>query len=201
MKLRMFAIALALALFVPALPAQEAAPQGPMPPVKKPLTIQQRKQLQQQRIGQGVENGSLTAGEASRLERQEAGINRQERRMKADGNFTPAERARIQREQNGLSREIYRDKHNARVQPPVTGKITARDRAQQERIGQGIKSGSLTAGEAARLEKQESNLNRREARMAASGGKLTQGEKNAINRQQNNMSRKIYRQKHDAQHR
>jgi hypothetical protein len=200
MKFKMFAIALALALFVPALPAQQATT-TPQDPANKRLTIQQRKQLQQQRIGQGVQSGSLTAGEASRLERREAAINRQERRMKADGNFTPAERARIQREQNVMSNRIYRQKHDAQVQPPVTGKITARDRAQQQRIGQGIRSGSLTAGEAARLERQESNLNRREAKMAASGGKLTQGEKNAINRQQNNMSRKIYREKHDRQHR
>jgi hypothetical protein len=199
MKTRLFMIALAFGLFVPALPAQSTAPVPA--PAGKPLTIQQRKQLQQKRIGEGVEKGSLTAGEASKLEHREAAINRQERRMKADGNFTPAERARIQREQNGLSRQIARDKHNARVQPPVNNQITARDRAQQKRIGQGIESGSLTPREASRLERQESNLNHREAKMAASGGKLTQGERNAINRQQNNMSRKIYRQKHDAQKR
>ncbi len=200
MKSRMFAVALGLALSAAALPAQTAQP-NTEPPVRKRLTIEQRKQLQQQRIGQGVENGSLTAGETTNLERKEAAINRQEQHMKADGNFTPAERARIQREQNGLSRQIYRDKHNARTQPPVTGKITERDRLQQERIGQGIKSGSLTPAESARLERQEANLNHREARMAASGGKLTQGERNAINRQQNQMSRRIYREKHDREHR
>ncbi len=199
MKHKMFVVALSLSLFAPALIAQQTS--TTTPPAGQPLTIQQRKELQQKRIGEGVENGSLTAGETATIEHQESRLNRQERRMKADGNFTPAERARIQREQNGLSREIYRDKHNARVQPPVTGKITARDREQQKRIGEGIENGSLTAREAAKLERQESNLNRREARMAASGGKLTQGEKNAINRQQNNMSRMIYREKHDRQHR
>jgi hypothetical protein len=201
MKSTFLTIAALLALFVPALPAQTSQPATDTPPGRRHLTIQQRKALQQKRIGEGVENGSLTAGEAARIEGQESRLNRQEQRMKADGNFTNAERRQIQKEQNGLSREIYHEKHDAQQQPPVAGRITARDRAQQQRIGEGIENGSLTAGEAARLEKQESNLNRREAKMAASGGKLTAGERNAINRQQNAMSRRIYRQKHDAQRR
>ncbi len=189
MKIRMAGMAIAIVLLGSTLPAQTAP------------GIQQRKENQQQRIGEGVENGSLTAGEAARLERQETNLNRQQRRMSADGNLTAQERQRLRHEQNSLSREIYRDKHNARVQPPVTGTITARDRRQQQRIGEGIENGSLTAREASRLERQEANLNRREAKMTASGGGLTRGERNAINHQQNTMSRRIYRQKHDAQHR
>jgi hypothetical protein len=192
MKLKLFVTAFALVLFVPALPAQNAQPTA---------TIQQRKDNQQERIGQGMESGQLTAGEAARIEKQESRLNRQERRMKADGNFTRSERQRIQKKQNALSREIYREKHDAARQAPANGRINSRKDNQQERIGQGLQSGQLTAGEAAKLEHREANLNRRQARMAASGGKLTQGERNALNKQQNAISEDIYRTKHNNKQR
>lgn len=162
--------------------------------------INERRENQQQRIGNGVENGSLTAGEASRLERKEAGVNKEIRNMKSDGNFTPAERARVTRQQNQLSRQIYREKHDAQVQPRANNEVNARQRMQQERIGQGIKSGQLNAREAARLEHKEAGISREASGMRqANGGALTPGEKRLVNRQQNSISRKIYRQKHDAQ--
>ncbi|HEY7616053.1 MAG TPA: hypothetical protein VH744_04560, partial [Terriglobales bacterium] len=72
---------------------------------------------------------------------------------------------------------------------------------QQQRIGQGIKSGELTAGEAARLEAKEARLNRETRRMRAqNGGPLTPEQKARVNRQQNRVSKQIYRQKHDRQH-
>jgi hypothetical protein len=163
-------------------------------------TIRQRQQLQQQRIGQGVESGQLTAGEAARLERKEAQLNRQVRRMRQDG-LTDAERARIDQRQDHLSRQIAGEKHDPQRQPAPRGPIEVRDRNQQMRIGQGIRSGQLTAGEAARLESKEARLQRHEAFMRHSGSGLTPGERNAINHQQNNLSRQIYRQKHDGQRR
>ena len=76
--------------------------------------IQQRKQNQQQRIGNGVKNGSLTAGETEHLERKETGLNHEIRRDRSqdDGHLTNGEKAQINRQQNRLSRDIYRDKHN-----------------------------------------------------------------------------------------
>jgi hypothetical protein len=168
---------------------------------KPKQTIEQRKENQQQRIGEGVENGSLTAGEASRLERKEAAINKEEKNMKSDGNFTPAERARIRHQQNVMSRRIYKQKHDAQARPEPKTEIGARKEAQQQRIGEGIENGSLTAGEAARLEHKEVKLNQETRQMRAeNGGSLTPAEKAKVNRQQNHLSRKIYRQKHDAQH-
>ncbi len=79
--------------------------------------------------------------------------------------------------------------------------MNARDREQQQRIGQGIKSGSLTPGEAANLENKESKLNKEEHNdRAANGGKLTPDEKAKINHQQNKLSKKIYKDKHNARH-
>ncbi len=165
-------------------------------------TIEQRKDNQQQRIGEGVENGSLTAGEAARLERKEAAINKEERNMKKDGDFTPAERAKIQRQQNAMSHRIYSQKHDAQRQAPALGEVEKRDRAQQKRIGEGIENGSLTAGEAAKLETKEARLQREEHHLRAEdGGKLDAQDKAKVNRQQNRLSKDIYHEKHDRQRR
>ena len=80
--------------------------------------IQKRKENQQDRIAQGVKSGELTAGETANLERNEARVNREIRRDRAQngGRLTPKERRKINRQQNRLSRQIYRDKHNGRKQ-------------------------------------------------------------------------------------
>jgi hypothetical protein len=87
-------------------------------PGKHDFDINQRKENQQDRIGQGVKSGQLTAGETSRLEHQEAGINREERGMRAEdnGHLTKSDRKTLHQQQNQESRRIYRDKHNSRVQ-------------------------------------------------------------------------------------
>jgi Ni/Co efflux regulator RcnB len=82
--------------------------------------IQQRKENQQQRIANGVANGSLTPHETANLENKEAGLNREIRhdRRQNGGNLTNNEKAQVNRQQNRLSRNIYRDKHNAARQTP-----------------------------------------------------------------------------------
>jgi Ni/Co efflux regulator RcnB len=79
--------------------------------------INQRKDNQQSRIGQGVRSGQLTARETSHLEGREASINHEEHAMRRahDGHLTRGDRAALDRRQNRVSRSIYRDKHNARV--------------------------------------------------------------------------------------
>ena len=77
--------------------------------------------------------------------------------------------------------------------------IAERKENQQDRIAQGIKSGPLTAGETAKLEKQQQSINRQvAAERKANGGKLDASQKQQINREQNAASRNIYRKKHNA---
>jgi hypothetical protein len=78
-------------------------------------TVNQRRESQQDRIGQGVKSGQLTAHETASLEGKESRLNHQIRndRRHDNGHLTAGERARVNREQNTLSRGIYRDKHNA----------------------------------------------------------------------------------------
>lgn len=77
-------------------------------------TIREREQNQQQRIGNGVKNGTLSPAETARIEKQEAALQAQ---LKADkslngGKLTPAERAQAQQELDALSRRIYAAKHD-----------------------------------------------------------------------------------------
>ena len=67
---------------------------------------------------------------------------------------------------------------------------------QQERIAQGVGSGQLTAGETARLERQETAVNR-EIRRDRADGHFTPRERARVQHQQNVMSREIYRDKHN----
>ena len=77
--------------------------------------------------------------------------------------------------------------------------IQKRKENQQDRIAQGVKSGELTAGETANLERKEARLNREIRRdRAQNGGTLTPKERRKINRQQNRLSRQIYRDKHNG---
>src|SRR5580704_12896591 len=80
-------------------------------------------------------------------------------------------------------------------------RIQDRKENQQDRIAQGVRSGSLTPHETANLEHKEAGLNR-EIRndRRQNGGNLTNKEKAQVNRQQNRLSRNIYRDKHNAAH-
>ena len=78
--------------------------------------INQRKVDQQDRIANGVKDGKLSAGQTAHLEHQEAGINKEERGMRAqdNGHLTKQDRQTIHAQQNQESRRIYRDKHDGR---------------------------------------------------------------------------------------
>jgi hypothetical protein len=78
-------------------------------------------------------------------------------------------------------------------------KVARRSENQQDRIAQGAKSGQLTPGETARLEKQQHAIHKQVAKdRKANGGTLTASEKKQVNREQNQASRNIYRKKHNA---
>src|SRR6201984_1682628 len=80
--------------------------------------VGKRAENQQDRIAQGIKSGQLTGGEASNLERKEAGINREVRNDRAanGGKLTQQERAQGNRQQNRVSNQIYNKKHNGRRQ-------------------------------------------------------------------------------------
>ena len=80
---------------------------------------------------------------------------------------------------------------------PRVNQVNGREENQQQRIGNGIKSGKLNAQQASNLEKREANVQNREKKdMAKNNGHLTKAEQNGINRQQNRISKSIYKDKH-----
>jgi len=194
-----------LALSVPAFAQSQSGSTGSTTPqtttAAKPGEIQQRKENQQDRIANGIQSGQLTAGETKNLETKEAGLNKEEKNMRAadDGHLTAADRAKINNQQNHLSNQIYKDKHNANTAHYGNNEVGQRRENQQDRIAQGVKSGQLTPGETAKLENQQQGINKEVAGMRqANGGKLTGADKKAVNQQQNQASKNIYAKKHNS---
>ena len=180
--------------------AQQSSTATP-PATGQPGEIQQRKDNQQDRIANGVQDGQLTSGETKNLETKEADLNKEEHTMRQDddGHLTSTDRTRLNNQQNHLSNQIYDDKHNAAVQHNGPGEIGQREENQQDRIAQGVRSGQLTAGETAKLENQQQGIHREAAAdRQANGGKLTGADRRAINQSQNRASRNIYNKKHNG---
>lgn len=156
---------------------------------------------QQGRIANGISSGRLTAGETRNLESKEAGLNKEIHtdRTANGGHLTGAERQQVNQQQNSLSKQIYDDKHNANNAKYGNNEVGARRDLQQQRIANGVRSGQMSASEAAKAEKSEQKINKQDfADRKANGGPLTPSEKKSINQQQNKASKQIYNEKHNA---
>jgi len=72
-----------------------------------------RETNQQNRIANGVKNGSLSPKQTSNLENREANVQSREKKDMAahNGHLTKAEQNGINRQQNRISKSIYKDKH------------------------------------------------------------------------------------------
>jgi len=80
---------------------------------------------------------------------------------------------------------------------PRVNEVNAREQNQQDRIANGVKNGTMTPGQAARVENREQHIeNQEKADMAAHNGHLTKAEQNKLNREQNRTSKQIYKDKH-----
>ena len=163
----------------------------------------QRDINQENRIEQGLKSGQLSTGEAARLERGEAQIDRMESKALKDGNVSPEEAARIQRAQNRESEAINRSKHNNVTDNPNSASSqrmqtdVQRNINQQDRIKQGVQSGALTNKEASNLERGQARIDRKEAR-AGADGHVCAREQARIQKTENKQSNKIYRNKHNS---
>ena len=141
-----------------------------------PASTTQRDARQEQRIENGLRDGSITPRENAALQRDEAHVDKLQARDLKDGSLSPREKAQLAAAQDHASRDIARAK------------------------GNGVKDGSLTRHEAARLENGQSHVDAREAR-AGADGHVGAGEQRRIARAETRQSARIHRQRHDAQHR
>src|SRR5271166_4673864 len=80
---------------------------------------------------------------------------------------------------------------------PRVNEVNAREQNQQDRIANGVKNGTMSPGQAARVEGREQHIeNQEKADMAAHNGHLTKAEQKQLNREQNRTSKQIYKDKH-----
>ena len=164
----------------------------------------QRDVNQQQRIEQGLQNGSLTTKEASKLKAGESRIDKMESNAEKNGKLSPAEKARIQRAQNQESRNVNRLENNAAKGNPNSASSqrmqadVQRNINQQQRVEQGVKSGQLTNREVGKLENGQARVDRAEAR-AGANGRVNANEQQRIQKAENKQSKRVYKEKHDKQ--
>lgn len=163
----------------------------------------QRDVNQQQRIEQGLKSGQLNTKEASKLEREETKVERDQTRALKDGTVSAQEQHKLTAEENKVSRDIYQQKHDAQTGNPNSASSqrmqadVQRDVNQQQRIGQGLKSGQVTNREAAKLEHGQARDTAREAR-AGADGHVGAAEQKHIQAAEDRQSHRIYRKKHNG---
>jgi hypothetical protein len=82
----------------------------------RPPGVERRDGWNNQRVHNGTHDGSLTRGEAGRLQHNQNGIDRYQARARSDGRVSPYEHGRIDQMQNNQSQRIYNARHNERTQ-------------------------------------------------------------------------------------
>lgn len=163
----------------------------------------QRDVNQQTRIEKGLQDGSLSTKEASRLESEQSKIDRLQAKELKDGKLTPQERVQLRRAQNHASQDIKaaeangvkgnpESKSSERMQADVQRNIN-----QEKRIEQGVKSGELTNRETGKLERGQARVDHAEA-VAGSDGHVGKNEQARIQRKENRQSGEIYKKKHNG---
>ena len=175
----------------------------------QPLTTQDRTQghafqpngreaNQDQRIANGLKTGQMTSGEAARATAQQSRIDQQVRNDRGanGGTLTNQERGQINREQNNASRNIYNDNHNGNTIAPNA--VDTREANQQQRTANGLRSGQMTSGEAARGNLNQSAVDQQvHNNRVGDGGAMNGQQRGQINREQNANSNQIYNGNHN----
>ena len=157
-----------------------------------------REANQDQRIANGLRSGQMTSGEAARAEQTQSNIDQQVHndREANGGTLTQQERQQINGEQNAASRQIYDEKHNSNTVTP--NEVDDREANQQQRTANGLRSGEMTSGEAARTNANQAAVAQQvHNERTANGGALTKQQKKQANREENKNSKQIYNEKHN----
>ncbi|GGC70689.1 hypothetical protein [Undibacterium terreum] len=164
----------------------------------------QRDVNQQQRIENGLKSGQLSTREAAKLEREEKAVDKTEARALKDGKLSQAEKNRIQNMQNKVSSDIHADKTNAQTGNPNSASSrrmqadVQRNVNQEQRVENGVKGGSLTNHEVAKLERGQAKVDGQEFQ-AGKNGHVSAGEQRKIQRDENKQSRHIHKDKNNDQ--
>jgi hypothetical protein len=158
----------------------------------------EREANQDQRIANGLRSGQMTSGEAAHAERTQSNIDQQVHNDRAanGGKLTGQERQQINGEQNAASRQIYNEKHNANTVKPNA--VDNREANQQQRTANGLRSGQMTSGEAAKTNSNQAKTAQQVHNdRTANGGALNAQQKKQVNKEQNKNSKQIHNEKHN----
>jgi hypothetical protein len=158
----------------------------------------EREANQDQRIANGLRSGQMTSGEAARAERTQSKIDQQVHNDRAanGGKLTGQEKQQINGEQNAASRQIYKEKHNDNTIKPNA--VDNREANQQQRTANGLRSGQMTSGEAAKTNANQAKTAQQVHNdRTANGGALNAEQKKQINKEQNKNSKQIHYEKHN----
>jgi len=164
----------------------------------------QRDVKQEQRIENGLQNGSVTSREAGLLERDEAKVDRLQAKSMKDGKLSTTERAQLKAAQDKASHDIHTAAHNGVNGNPLSASSqrmqadVQRNIDQQKRVESGVQNGSLTKHEVAKLERGQAKVDHREA-AAARDGHVGAAEQKKVQHAQNKQSKKIHQEKTDGQ--
>lgn len=156
------------------------------------------------RLSAGVQDGSLTKGEAVKQAGQQLATDKQIVSSKRDdGVVGPKERAEIRGQQAQNSKDLFEQRHDSQARPadpaPADHPRVDRQQNQAARIRDGVQDGSLTKPETARLVGYEARTDVFMAKSKMDDGKIDPRESAVIQKRQNATSRAIYQQKHDGQ--
>jgi hypothetical protein len=122
----------------------------------------------------------------------------EERTATPEQHFQPTSGQVSHQQMASRDRNQWAPENHGRPGTPAMGSVNERRNNQQERIGNGVRSGQLTPHETSNLEHKEANINHETAAdRHANGGALTPQEHQKINHQQNQASRDIYQDKHN----
>jgi len=99
-------------------------------------------------------------------------------------------------EQNAASKQIYNENHNANTVKPNA--VDNREANQQQRTANGLRSGQMTSGEAARTNQNQAKVAQQVHNdRTANGGPLNAQQKKQVNNEQNKNSKQIHNEKHN----
>jgi opacity protein-like surface antigen len=167
--------------------------------------INQRQAQLDARIDAGVRDGSLTRAEATRLRAEFREIAALEGRYRASGGRLDAsERADLDRRFDALSARIRVQRHDAQDRYGGPGgpggwmSINQRQAQLDARIDAGVRDGTLSRGEAARLRAEFNQIAALEAQYRRTGGGLTNWERQDLDRRFDALSARIRQERADS---
>ena len=177
---------------------------------KEAARLQKGQQHVDRMESRAMADGKMTPRERQRIERAQDEQSKKIYREKHDRHGSNAQHGKHRGDDGdmrggkhrGHDRDMHRGPHGEQRAgfggKPSTERIDARQAHQQQRIDHGVKSGSLTEKEAARLQQGQQRVARMEKR-AAADGRVTAEERRRIEHAQDRQSARIRSEAHDAQ--